>query len=37
MSEAVTMTVDYLFAQHKINRLQIVTAPDNENRPDGWR
>ena len=30
MSEAVAMVVDYLFGQHKINRLQIVTAPDNE-------
>lgn len=30
MSEAVAMAVDYLFTQHKINRLQIVTAPDNE-------
>ena len=36
MSEAVAMTVDYLFTQHKINRLQIVTAPDNE-PSNGWR
>ena len=30
MSEALRMAIDYLFAHHKINRLQIVTAPDNE-------
>lgn len=30
MSEAVRMAVDYLFSQHKINRLQVVIAPANE-------
>lgn len=30
MSEAVRMAVDYLFANHKINRLQVVIAPANE-------
>lgn len=29
MSEAVRLAMDYLFTRHKINRLQIVTAPDN--------
>jgi len=30
MSEALRLAIDYLFGNHKINRLQIVTAPDNE-------
>lgn len=30
MSEAVGLAIDYLFSRHKINRLQIVTAPENE-------
>lgn len=30
MSEAVRLAVGYLFSRHKINRLQIVTAVDNE-------
>lgn len=30
MSEALPMAIGYLFAHHKINRLQAVIAPDNE-------
>ena len=30
MSEALCLAVHYLFASHKINRLQIATAVDNE-------
>ena len=30
MGEAVRLAVRYLFANHKINRLQVVTALDNE-------
>jgi [ribosomal protein S5]-alanine N-acetyltransferase len=30
MGEAVPMATDYLFSHHKINRLQVVIAPDNE-------
>ena len=30
MGEALLLAVRYLFSQHKINRLQIVTAVDNE-------
>jgi RimJ/RimL family protein N-acetyltransferase len=30
MGEAVPLAVRYLFTRHKINRLQIVTAPENE-------
>jgi RimJ/RimL family protein N-acetyltransferase len=30
MSEALLLAVRYLFSQHKINRLQIATAVDNE-------
>ena len=30
MSEALRLAVGYLCLRHKVNRLQIVTAPDNE-------
>lgn len=30
MSEALRLAIGYLFSRHKINRLQIVTAVDNE-------
>ena len=30
MGEAVPMAMDYLFSHHKINRMQVVIAPENE-------
>ena len=30
MAEALQLAIGYLFSRHKINRLQIVTAPENE-------
>jgi [ribosomal protein S5]-alanine N-acetyltransferase len=30
MGEALRLAVRYLFSRHKINRLQVVTAPENE-------
>jgi len=30
MGEALRLAIGYLFSRHKINRLQIVTAPENE-------